>query len=96
MELEKLGTLERDAEGMVTWNHFAKLLHIGSRLGKKKFAVEKKAEALKKRREVLASGDESKYAEMVKEMILEEEAAIQNFLGETFERAGISDDDASK
>ena len=57
---------------MISWPCFTNILYIGQSMGKKQYS-KKKAQDLKKRREILASGNEIKYAEKVMEMVREEE-----------------------
>ena len=75
---------------MISWSCFTKILFIGQSMGKKQYAP-KKAGDLKQRREILATGDESGYADKVMEMVREEEQAIQSFLFEVFDKLKLSD-----
>ncbi len=74
-EIEGLGEVEKDRNGILTFKYFKNVFTIAQKHSKLKFIEEKKS-LIAKRRRALKEGNMAEYQEIVKELLHKEEGSF--------------------
>ena len=89
-EIEALGPVQKEKNGIVKFQFYKDVFTIVGRHGRTKFAKEKK-EMVANRRKALKDGDMAKYTEIVKDIIQKEEMQMGDLMQEVMDHLNISE-----
>lgn len=89
-EVEALGPVKKESNGILGFNYYKDLFAIVGRHGRLRFAPEKK-KLVEKRRKALKEGKMKEYGEIVKEIIQKEETEMGKLMEDVMESLNITE-----
>ena len=92
MELIGSGVKRDPVNGIIDWDQYLKIIEISTKYGKKR-SDELKKEFIYFRRLARSQKDDTRYEEIVNDMIICEQIAYEDKLNEITKKLGISDSD---